>query len=657
MTTLTIDHHYLISSSAFGRPNNLPSLFAGGNLRNSVDMSEADEDLQRASEYGRVPSIAPYSLQDGYTRELHDGETPVAILENAHLRATFLLGWGGRLWSLVHKATGRELLFTNDRIQLANLALRNAWFAGGVEWNIGTIGHSPGTCEPIHAAEVAHPDGTPVLRLYEFERVREVIYQLDFHLPEDSEVLFAGIRVINPNPHTVPIYWWTNIAVEQTPGTRVLAAADHAWNYSYDEVLRRVPIAEDETQDVSFPARAHRSNDYFFDVESPERPWITAIDESGTGLGHASTPQLRGRKLFIWGDGAGGRRWQEWLSGPGREYIEIQAGLARTQFEHLELSGLSEVAWVEAFGRATVANEVTEQPWPIARRSAEQAIDSLVSVERLEKERTEAEQVARLAPVRILHAGTGWGALERMARETSRDFSLNRIETPFVDSTLSDEQAPWLTLLRDGRLPEADPSALPHSVEVNPSWMPRLVQASGWEAAVHRGNIKAYAGDVVGARVEWEESIALEPSVVAWRNLAALHLVEEDYVAAARLYDQALQMAPGDRALVIEALNALRRAGNSARVLDVIEQLPDELASIGRIRLLRAQAAIAVGDIELCGSLLEPGFELPDLREGDDSLAQLWLAYADAVLERDTSGDADGSLGSIPRHLDFRMQP
>jgi Domain of unknown function (DUF5107) len=50
---------------------------------------------------------------------------------------------GGRLWSLVHKPTGRELLHRNPNFWPANLALRNAWVAGGVEWNLGTIGHSP----------------------------------------------------------------------------------------------------------------------------------------------------------------------------------------------------------------------------------------------------------------------------------------------------------------------------------------------------------------------------------------------------------------------------------------------------------------------------------------------------------------------------------
>jgi hypothetical protein len=59
---------------------------------------------------------------------------------------------------------------------------------------------------------------------------------------------------------------------------------------------------------------------------------------------------LKGRKLFLWGTGTGGRNWQEWLSEPGHPYIEIQAGLARTQLEHLPMPAQTEWAWLEGYG-------------------------------------------------------------------------------------------------------------------------------------------------------------------------------------------------------------------------------------------------------------------------------------------------------------------
>ncbi len=129
------------------------------------------------------------------------------ILENDRLRATVLPGLGGRLYSLRHKETGRELPYRNAAFQPANLALRNAWFAGGVEWNLGSTGHSTLTCARMHAAAVDEPDGSPVLRLWEWERTRDLPYQIDLWLPPGSDFLLVGVRIRNPHGHEVPAYW------------------------------------------------------------------------------------------------------------------------------------------------------------------------------------------------------------------------------------------------------------------------------------------------------------------------------------------------------------------------------------------------------------------------------------------------------------------
>ena len=114
------------------------------------------------------------------------------------LTATFLPGYGGRLWSLVHRPTGRELLHRNPILQPANLALRDAWLAGGVEWNIGATGHWPLTCSPLHAVRLSAPDGTPVLRMYEFERLRRVVMTVDAWLPAGSPTLMVHVALHNP---------------------------------------------------------------------------------------------------------------------------------------------------------------------------------------------------------------------------------------------------------------------------------------------------------------------------------------------------------------------------------------------------------------------------------------------------------------------------
>lgn len=209
-------------AASLGAENPLPPLAPHDRLHRVANLDELPPQMRENVEYGVLRNALPTLDQDGYDREPAERAFPSLVLENAHLRATILPSLGGRLYSLVHKASDQELLYRNPVFQPANLALRNAWFAGGVEWNLGSTGHWTGTCAPMHAARVEGPDGTPMLRLWEWERTRNLVTQLDFWLPEDSDQLYVGARIQNPSSEPVPAYWWSNIAVEQSPETRVL---------------------------------------------------------------------------------------------------------------------------------------------------------------------------------------------------------------------------------------------------------------------------------------------------------------------------------------------------------------------------------------------------------------------------------------------------
>jgi hypothetical protein len=124
----------------------------------------------------------PYLMQDNYTRQRQTGQLQTVQVENAALRATFYASLGGRMISLYAKRQQRELLFDNRVFQPANLAIRNAWFSGGVEWNGPLYGHSLLTCSPVFAGLVKTARG-PLLRLYEFDRALETTWQVDVFLP------------------------------------------------------------------------------------------------------------------------------------------------------------------------------------------------------------------------------------------------------------------------------------------------------------------------------------------------------------------------------------------------------------------------------------------------------------------------------------------
>ena len=196
---------------------------------------------------GRLSSPLPYALVSDYDRDDHPLHLPALVLSNDEVSATVLPTLGGRVWSLVDHTRDRELLFVNPRLRFANFGLTDAWFAGGIEWNLGSTGHAPMSTRPVHAAVLEGPTGE-VLRLWEWERMRDLLMQVDLWL--DGARLLASTRVVNPDPEPKPLYWWTNIAVPETDGTRVLVPATHAWRTDYSGLLDRVEVPFPDRPDV-----------------------------------------------------------------------------------------------------------------------------------------------------------------------------------------------------------------------------------------------------------------------------------------------------------------------------------------------------------------------------------------------------------------------
>ena len=647
-----------LPSASLGPANPLPPLTGAPQLHANVAAADLDDEMRANLGHGRVASLLPYLLQDRYDRILVPRDHQVAVLENDRLRAEFLLDLGGRLRSLVDLASGRELLYANPAFQPANLALREAWFAGGVEWNVGIRGHTTLTCAPMFAARVDGPGGVPVLRMWEYERIREVVYQIDCWLPEKSPALVVAVRIVNPNDHDVPMYWWSNIAVPESSDVRVLAPGDAAWRFDETASVRVVDLPTDGGEDRTYPARATGAADCFVRLDTGRRPWVAAVDGTGFGLAQSSTAELRGRKLFVWGRGTGGRHWQEWVSPLGGRYFEIQAGLLRTQLEHVPMPARAEWAWVETYGPVQADPAVAHgDDWSAARDAVEQALTASVPDQWLADRRDEASGLSRQPLAELLHTGSGWGALEQRLRGDGR---LDRPATPFPADSLGPEQAPWLGLLDSGRLPAADPTEPPLSYQVGPAWAERLESCAtdDWATWLHRGVARYHAGDVDGAITAWRRSIQAAPNAWALRNLA---VVTSDSDVSIALLEQAFQSASGQPALLAELVEALLDADRQAVALAAVEAAPVRVAGDPVVRFLEARAAVATGDVRRAERILSD-VTMPWVREGSRSLDDLWfrlealrVASARGVVVDDALLAAVRRDTRLPYAFDFRM--
>ncbi|GGJ33033.1 DUF5107 domain-containing protein [Streptomyces brasiliensis] len=610
------------------------------------DRDELPRDMARQVGYEPLRSLLPVRVRDGYARAHEPRGLDAFVLENDRLRATVLPGLGGRVASLVHLPTGRELLYRNPVFQPANFALNGAWYSGGIEWNIGATGHTTLSCSPLHAARVPAPDGGEMLRLWEWERLRDLPFQVDLWLPDGSDFLYVGVRVRNPHERPVPAYWWSNIAVPEE--CRVLAPAEEAWHFGYERMLRRVPVPSYDGIDRTYPLNSPYAADYFYEVPDGRRRWIAALDADGHGLVQTSTGVLRGRKLFVWGVEPGGRRWQEWLTEPGTGgYCEIQAGLARTQLEHVRLEAESEVSWLEAYGPLDAP---PDGEWPAVLRTAEERLQAALPRADVDAAYAAWKPYADAEPGEILATGSGWGALE------VRRGGWKLPGTPFDESTLGEAQAPWLELLRSGSFPEPRRVRPPGESLVAPHWRDMLETAPATPLTeYHLGVAQWHAGDRAQAVRSWERALELAPSL--WPLLRCLAVADREsgqHERAADRYadafddlcherrDDGAQWTAATAALGREALQALLAVRRAAQARAVWDRLRPATRAGGRFRLIEAELLLVEGRRGEARAVFDAGFEVADLREGDEAVGRLWSRLTDEPL---------------PARYDFRMRP
>ncbi|MFJ6521709.1 DUF5107 domain-containing protein [Streptomyces filamentosus] len=643
-----------LPAAPLGPDNPLPALRVPGpaHALGPEELAALPRDMARG--IGRAPlrSLLPAPVRDGYGRDRREASLDALVLENDRLRVTVLPGLGGRIHSLHHKPTGRELVYRNPVFQPAAFALNGAWFSGGVEWNTGATGHTTLSCAPLHAATVPAPDGTPMLRLWEWERLRDLPFQVDLWLPEGSDFLLVGVRIRNPHERPAPVYWWSNTAVPER--RRVLAPADTAWHHGYERGLRKVPVpAGEDGTDRSRPQRSTHAGDWFYDLPDGGRRWIAALDEDGTGLVQTSTDLLRGRKLFVWGTGPGGRRWQEWLTAPGTEgYAEIQAGLARTQLEHLELAAESELSWLEAYGPLAADPAAALGPdWAAARAEAERALELALprgAVDAAHAAWREGAADTDPEPAAVLAAGSGWGALDVLRAGHVLP------GTPFPETTLGVEQEPWRDLLRTGALPPPAKGAVPFSPQTAPAWRDMLETAPADPSTeYHLGIAQWHAGDRAQAVRSWERGLA--GAAVRWPLLYCLAVADREEGhperAAHRFAEACAELAgavdgpaavTAAAALTREAVDAQLAAGRPGRARALWEALPGEVRARGAFRLLEVRLLLAEHRPAEARAVFDAGFEVPDLREGAEVLGDLWSRTG---------------AEPLPAAYEFRMRP
>lgn len=635
----------LFSVSDLGPENSVPDLIPGENIQNKTNFF-LDEDDEIYEGYGKRETAFPYRQYTCYTRTRKEKELPTAILENRFLKATFLPTYGGRLWSLIDKTTGENLLYTNDVIRPSNLAIRNAWFSGGVEWNISMIGHTPFTMEPLFTSKLEKEDGTPVLRMYEYERVRKVTYQMDFWLEENSRFLNCRMRIFNQTDEMVPMYWWSNMAVPEYEGGRIIVPAKEAFTNREDGVYK-VDIPMVNGNDISKYKEIPNQVDYFFHIPKESPKYIANINKNGYGLLHLSTSRLVSRKLFSWGKNEASDNWQDFLTEHAGRYVEIQGGLGKTQYGCIPMAPHTAWEWVELYGAVQTSKDASSASYEQALREMNQIVEQQLQILQPETILSSTKLLAK-QPAQLIQTGNGYGALENALRSYRGE---SQLSSHLDFGTLSSQYKEWMDFLETGHFPEKDPLEVPYDFMANDTFYKKLketiqtINHQNWYAFYQLG-LYYFQNNNIDASTEcFIESMTLEPNPWAYHGLSVIYLKNQKNHGAIEFILKGYEMRKDDLSYLKETLKILLLAKGYEEIKKLYHTLPKDFAEESRVLFDYLIALARTGqEKEVLDYLNEHHLVLEDLRECETSLGSLW----EEVYER-----VNGDKGTLPKKYNY----
>lgn len=239
-------------------------------------------------------------------------------MENEKIRVVICPDLGGKVYSIVHKKSGRETLYVSPIVRPIRILPRHFYIGGGIEVSF-PISHTPVQTVPVHY-RTAEGDG----RLYVWCGEREVRFGMQWTVeyslgPEDG-FLTQRTYFRNPTGKLHPWMSWSNAGVP--------ACEDTEFHFPGGPVLyhgEEMKMLDWKKEGPKRQADMKRMAGFFW--RDPDCHAFGAYTPSlGCGLYHVADPTLTpGMKL--WTDGVGKHQAfvTQWTL-DDRQCLEIQAG-------------------------------------------------------------------------------------------------------------------------------------------------------------------------------------------------------------------------------------------------------------------------------------------------------------------------------------------
>jgi tetratricopeptide (TPR) repeat protein len=306
------------------------------------------------SQYG-VAHIYPYTLQDEIASTPSDVTYATIVLENTYLRVTVLPDLGGRVYSVYDKISKREVFYKNSTIKFSPLAIRGAFFSGGVEFSF-PVAHAPTSASPVNWDMRENEDGSASIVVGGLEHMSGMRWTITLTLYPGRCALAQDVMLFNPSPLPGRYHYWTNASLVSADDTEFIYPLRRVRSYEFSgtsswpvarlDLIASQPGLPGMEGVPMWPAdRMHEPVDFHLEKDmlaqvsifgrDVERDFFGAWQHaSNTGYAHyAKARDVAGMKLWSWGRSDVGIVNQSALTDDGSIYAETQCGAMETQLD------------------------------------------------------------------------------------------------------------------------------------------------------------------------------------------------------------------------------------------------------------------------------------------------------------------------------------
>lgn len=306
------------------------------------------------SQYG-VAHIYPYTLLDDIDSKITNKTYHTLVLENKYLLVTIIPDLGGRVYSVFDKVSQREVFYKNSIVRFAPLAIRGAFFSGGVEFSF-PVAHAPTTCDNVNWDIRENADGSASISIGGLEHISRLRWMITLTLFPDRCALAQDVYLFNPGAIPGRYHYWTNASLEANEGTEFIYPLHRARSYEYagtsgwpfarlDLILEEpglpgmegVPMwpANRLQAPVNFRWQKNMLAQVSIFGRGVEWDYFGAWQHKvNHGYAHvAKSKDVSGMKLWSWGNAPVGVINQTALTDDGSVYAETQCGAMETQLD------------------------------------------------------------------------------------------------------------------------------------------------------------------------------------------------------------------------------------------------------------------------------------------------------------------------------------